>query len=120
MQNNAEAVREQLEGISFPDAEIVSAFLEAQEAHVVIKDWRERRINLRFGGVVLFKSFGFGGGIFSHLMLTESKEIDEAIEVIKQDYGSVPEEHGLVHLSFADDAPLLVVVFSSLQIEIES
>ena len=120
MQNNADIVREQLKHISFPDAEILSAFLEGQEAHVIIKDWREQKIHLRFSEVVLFKSFGFGGDIFDCHILTESKEISEAIEVIEQDFGTVPEEHGFIHISFTGDAPMIVVVFGLLQVEIES
>jgi hypothetical protein len=117
---NVDIIREQFKYISFADAEILSVILDGSEVDLLLKDWRERRIHLRFDEVALFKSYEFGGDVYEYQILYESPEIEEAIQVIRLNHGIVSnDDHGYVHFSLMNDAPIVTVVFRSLKIEIE-
>ena len=74
-------------------------------------------LRLRFGGVVYFKSFEFGGDLSEICLSNNTDEIREAIKVIENDGGSVAGYPNLVQASFVHDAPMVIVVFQSLIVE---
>lgn len=84
------SITEKIERFSFCDGQINSVSLDGDAAVLYFRSWQEKKYKFIFNNVAFFKCYEFGDDICEVHILTQSKEIDEAIDIIKS-AGGKPE-----------------------------
>ena len=97
--------------IDFNDARIQGVEISNGKALILLQDWREKTIRLRFSGVVYFKAFEFGSDLSQVVVNDDTEEIKEALRVILHDGGHAEGYPDLVQVSFLSNAPIMIVIF---------
>ena len=110
---------EKIKSFSFCDGQIESVYLDGDSAVLCFQNWQEEKYEFIFRDVVYFKCYNFGCDITEVQIVNQSKEIDEAVEMIKSAGGKAEgyNNFSFYQINFEDCCDIgCVIIFLDVEI----